>query len=98
MCVENPSLFPWGGTSPAHTHLPWAHTLCGIEGLVGGREAPAVGAMICVKEHSQLVVAGDEVVGRLCPTEPARSREQAVVGALPNRVSLLQAVLEGMET
>lgn len=57
---------------------PWPPTLCGIEGLVGGREAPTADAMICPKKDSQLVVRGDEAPGwRFCSTEPAGSKQQS---------------------
>lgn len=62
---------------------PGPPTLCGIEGPVGGREAPDADAMVCPKEHSQLVVRGDEARGRLCSTEPAQSRQQSWHGAPP---------------
>lgn len=63
--------------TPAH---PGAPTLCGIEGPVGGREAPGADATVCPKEHHQLLVRGDEARWGIRSTEPARAREQPWAG------------------
>lgn len=78
--VQSPSSFARRHPiPPTHTHLG-APTFGGIEGPVGGREAPTADATVCPKEHHQLAVRGDKARRWLSSTEPAQGGEQTWAG------------------